>query len=419
LNWTEQPQQPQPFPVNTHATVDAATGQILEYRQDAFGPPWTTSEKQQQTSSPITKEEAKNKAMEYMNVLYPNAADELKLVNNSPNPNKEDSSFGFQFQRFYKGIPVGGENATITLDASGKLTSYYANRTDDLESALGKLEAKMTLEDAKAKYLKDTTEQLQYRRFGGYYYAQTGSYQPVSVKLVYVRVNRNPSQMGYVLNAVNGEWTPAFTGPESAVSGSEPIPQDMSGHWAEKELAILLKYGVIKADDAGLIHPDEAITLGDWMNMMKQAVIPGFEPQAPYNAEAKAASFSDVGNASPYFAASQLYIQNRWLDPEATPALHPEQPLNREALAVNLVHLVKYDKLASVLGNSAADAFSDRSDISDAGRGAAGLAVQLGLLTATADNRFEPLRKVTKAEAAVVLMRLVALQGKLDQAIGN
>ncbi|KIL38123.1 hypothetical protein SD70_28425 [Gordoniibacillus kamchatkensis] len=419
LNWTEQPQKPQPFPSSTHASVDAMTGQILEYRQNAFGPPWTQSENQHETTSRITNEEARNKATEYINILYPDAANELKLITASTNPKQGDSSFDFQFQRFYKGIPVGGESASLSLDASGKLTSYYANRTDDLDTALGKLEAKLTLEDAKAKYLTDTTEQLQYKRFGGYYLASNGNFQPVSIKLVYARVNRNPNQNGFVLNAASGEWTPSFTGTESPASGSDPIPQDIAKHWARKELATLLKYGVIKADDADLIHPDEALTFGDWMNMMKQAVNPNFEPQAPYRADVKVAGFSDVDAASPYYAASQLYIQNRWLNPETTPELHPEQPLTREALAVNLIHVIKYDKLASVLERNAAESFLDRSEISDAERGAVSLAVQLGLLTATADNRFDPQHRVTKAEAAAVLMRLVTLQGKLDQVIVN
>jgi hypothetical protein len=46
------------------------------------------------------------------------------------------------------------------------------------------------------------------------------------------------------------------------------------------------------------------------------------------------------------------------------------------------------------------------------------LAVQLGLMTA-ADGSFMPKAEMTKAQAATVMMRLVYLQGKLDQSIAN
>lgn len=418
LSWMEPPQKPQSFPTRTNAAVDAKTGQILEYRQDSFGPPWMQPEKPSDSKASISKEEARNKAMEFINLLYPSASDELKLVAANPNQKVDEKNFNFQFQRFYKGIPVNGEAVTLSLDSSGKLFSYYTSPTSDLSSVLKDKVENVTQSEAKAKFLEQTVEQLQYRRFGGFLGAD-GSYEPFKVKLVYARVHKDEKKTGYVLDATTGEWKPSFFNIESASTKPGQLPSDISEHWAQDDLSTLFHYGVIKVDDAGLVHPDAELTLGDWMNMMSAAVNPSYETQVSFNSSANPISFPDVDAKSPYYAASQLYIQLKWLDPKTQPALQPEQPLTREVLANNLIHLVKYDKLAGLVDQQNANSFQDRDDIDAANLGDVILAVQLGLLNATADNGFEPKRKVTKAEAAVVLMRLVKLQGKLDQAISQ
>ncbi|MNO14756.1 hypothetical protein D3C76_44050 [compost metagenome] len=90
--------------------------------------------------------------------------------------------------------------------------------------------------------------------------------------------------------------------------------------------------------------------------------------------------------------------------------------LTREQLAVLLTSIVKYDRLANFYGKDVLNPqFSDAEKITRPGEVA--IAVRLGLLQGQ-NGKFNPQRPVTKAEAASILMRLVKLQGKTDQAIG-
>lgn len=420
LTWMEERTQPQEFPKTTRASIDAKTGQILDYGESEPDPYWmygqAEQEKPEVPSATISMDEARGKAMEIVNKLYPSAAEELKLI--LPNENQDDGEarrYSFQFQRFYKGLPVGGEMAWINIDpATGKLSSYFSNYTENLDKALSGLEATMSGEDAKAEYTKNTTIKLQYRKYGGYY-GPEGAYTPYSVKLVYDRVIQDSDKFGSVLNAVTGEWERNIYGVIPDREADRELPEDAVGHWASEDLATLVKYQVLQADEAGKLQPDASITLGDWMNMVMKAVEPNYQASFAYMSGASAINFSDVEPNSPYYSASQMYLQYQWLDLKKTPALKPEQPLTRELLAENLVYLMKYDQLSELLGEGSLDSFADGEAVSVDKRGDVTLAVQLGLLTATSDNRLEPNRTVTKAEASVIIMRLAKLQGKLDQ----
>lgn len=76
---------------------------------------------------------------------------------------------------------------------------------------------------------------------------------------------------------------------------------------------------------------------------------------------------------------------------------------------------LKYGKLSSFLANDAVvSSFSDSAAINY--KGAVALVVKLGLLEGE-NGKFDPQRIVTKAQAAIVIMKMVELQGKLDQPI--
>ncbi|MNC59671.1 hypothetical protein D3C75_1094970 [compost metagenome] len=97
--------------------------------------------------------------------------------------------------------------------------------------------------------------------------------------------------------------------------------------------------------------------------------------------------------------------------------MQPEKKLTREELAVTLASFLKYTKLSAFLQDDAVlNAFSDSAAIQN--KGAAALSVRLGLLQAE-NGKFNPQQSVTKAQAAVIIMKLVELQGKVDQAIGE
>lgn len=417
LSFSEAQDKPMMYPNNTYVQIDAATGQVLEYRLSSFGPPWMEREKKEEVKNPVSKEEATRLALDWINRLYPSAAEELRLVSEPARPDSEEGAHSFRFQRYYKDIPVSSDQVNLTLDAAGGLQSYYCNRTVVQDSILDGLKTMVTAEEAFKLYTDRLELQLQYRSYGGYMKSD-GSMVPQVMKLIYTHVPKDDTKMSGVLDASTGEWTALF--PEQPSSPKFEVPEEIKSHWAQKELRILLEYGLMKPDDSGSFRPDGTLTLGDWMNLMTQAVNPHYQAYiGGYEDSSKPVQFADVDKESPYYNASIFYMTNKWLEPAARPELHPEQRLTREVLADNLIHIVKYDKLAAFADLRCIEELEDGEEVGDSYQGAVALAMQMGLLTASPDNRFHPQGEVTQAEAAVVLMRLVALQGKLDQGISS
>lgn len=404
-----------PYREESYAVVDARTGQVLEYREEQFAPSLPTDKQGEEGKQQgrISPDEARKRAMELVQRLYPNARAELKWVKQDLDllvPPSE-SSYSFIFQRFYQNRPVEGNGVNITLDASGKIRYYSANVTAGLDEKLKGLEPKISEEEARAKYLANTDLQLQYTRFGGYWTTDNGYVKPL-VKMVYQEIFKNGMNFGLAIDAADGRlrsrWLP--------VPAEETVvqPVDIDNHPAEEELRTMVQYGILQPDSAGRLEPDRAITRGEWLQMMAKAVDPYY--QQVYYSDYEQPAFKDVSPESPYYKAAIFAVQRQWLEDKMF--LGVDQPLTREELAVSLAHILGYDKLAKILANDKdlLAGFRDADQIKE--KGAVYIAHQLGLLTA-ANGTFNPNGKVTRADAAVVMMRLVRLQGKTDNKING
>ncbi|HTG71871.1 MAG TPA: S-layer homology domain-containing protein, partial [Candidatus Udaeobacter sp.] len=182
-------------------------------------------------------------------------------------------------------------------------------------------------------------------------------------------------------------------------------------HWASKQLNVMVDYGILQADENGLLHPDEALTIGDWMTIILNSLQPGEDDYAATPLELER-GFEDTAEEDSYGEALSFFDNQGWLDGTASAEMDLNQTLTRDQLALILMQMLNYDKLSAFL-----DKDYDISSLKDAAsiknKGAAALAIKLGLLTAS-KGKFRPDTPVTKAQASVVLLRVVNIQDKLD-----
>ncbi len=392
----------------TFAAVDAKTGQILEYEENRFGHPAPASD----DDTKPNKEEAKKRAIELVQQLYPNASEELKFMEMStmayyPSP---DNSISFGFQRFYDGKPVEGDTVNVTLNAKGQLLRLYTHQTPNLAEKVKGLSQQISKEEATKRYLEDSTVQLQFLRFGDRWTSEGEA--NTKVKLVYQQTFKDGFHVGFSIDAADGKWKSGWT------SGAEPPgdmvkPTDVTGHWAEVSLQTLLRYQIIKADQEGRVNPDQTITRGEWLNMIVKSVDPYFD-QNYYDPTTTTELFDDVKKGNAYYSAARWAREHKWIDGKDR-KLELDQPMTREDLAVSLIHIINYDKLAKFM-DADDTKFTDADQIK--AKGAVSIINRLGLMQGT-NGKFNPAGKVTRAQAATVLMGLVNLQGKSDVPIGQ
>ncbi|PQP84841.1 hypothetical protein C0Q44_10045 [Paenibacillus sp. PCH8] len=388
------------------AQVDATTGQIYSYSMyDRIGPDAEqekpSEEKQGKT---MTRTQAEKLAINTVIALIPDATKQLRLSNVT----EVDDARTFMFQRYLNGIPVNGDSAQVQVLNNGTINEFYTHMAATPEQLPTDVKPALSHEEAKAIYLKDFKLNLAYSRHGGY--SVSGQAIPLGINLAYIPSRGENSLDGNVevLDANSGEWTPLYGSPSSATKADLT---DIAGHVAEAAVLNMTQHGVLLADEQGRVFPDRVITRGDWFNYLARALNPNMDMY--YSGDGADKLYADVTPDSPYYKAVRALMDQRWLvgaDPEQN--LNPQEEMTREELAVLLVRILRYEKLAGFYTLP-----SDLPNVADASavtnKGAVSLSLKMGLLPSI-EGRFMPTRKVTVAEASQVLERLAKLQGKTD-----
>jgi len=267
---------------------------------------------------------------------------------------------------------------------------------------------KVTKDEALEAYRNQYTIKLQYSRFGGYY--SDSIITKVQLRLVY-----NPSPIdilksNQVLDAVSGKWVSQYD-----IQGqlqAKTTPLDIKGHSAEKDLTTLVEYGILTPDPDGKLNPDAVINVGDWLSMMVKSITPYYEG---YYGGIELKPVAGINTDNPLYSIVTFAVDRQWIKNDTT--FQPEKELTREQLAIILTSIVKYSKISLHLNkDTSVSQFSDANDIQN--KGAVAIAIKLGLLEGE-NGKFNPQQKVTKAQAASTIMKLVKLQGMTDQSIGQ
>ncbi|MNB83279.1 Endo-1,4-beta-xylanase A precursor [compost metagenome] len=394
----------------SYATVDALTGQITSYNKSQDMTGGSAADSSKPKTGKLTYKQSKDKAIALINKLYPNASSSLKLVVPENNVANADGGYGFQFIRFADGIRIDDGGVVVTLDGDGNLVNYYTPQFIELDtSKLKQSDVKISKEDALTQILSLYTTKLQYQSFGGY---NASGYTDPAVKLVYTPVEGDAATSPQrILDAVTGVLTPQYQ-VQSQLQNDANVT-DIKGNPSEEALSTLVKYNILVPDESGKVKPDAQLTTGEWLTWMGNALTAG--NLGVYVSVQDRKAVAGVAPDSSYYPAVAYAAQNKWIASGST--FNPDTPLTREQFAVLLTSLTGYDKFSAFLENDpSVTGFSDAAQISH--KGAVAVAVRLGLLEGQS-GKFNPTGAVTRADAAKVIMKLVELQGKTDQTIGQ
>ncbi|WP_314591940.1 S-layer homology domain-containing protein [Paenibacillus terrigena] len=386
------------------ARIHAATGQILSignpYR------PYRNENMTEKKNPEISLADAEKKANYWINLLYPDAATNLKLSTPSKEQNVQDNGgFHFEYQQFVGGIPVNVNSVRMELSSRGELVNYETSiQPLNLEGMKG-LKPSMTAEEARSTYLDHLEMELRYSRVGPYDYSNANPNIKSEQRLVY-SPKFNPENET-VLNAITGKFEAGWY---NARNNQDALnAQDIQGTTSEAAFKKLLKAGVLKSDVDGLVKPNDKIKLGDWMQWIRNAVRP-YES----NRDDKPL-FKDITSDSTYYSAVSFFISKGWLKGNPSEFLRPETELTREQLAESVSRILQYEQLAKYLSKDLeVTQLQDAAEVQN--KGVVALMLKLGIMS-TDGGKFYPKSTVTRAEAAETIMKLVEIQGRIDSEI--
>lgn len=176
--------------------------------------------------------------------------------------------------------------------------------------------------------------------------------------------------------------------PETPGGPVEPVPvfPDIVGHWAQKEIEHLASLGIVNGYPGGLFEPDKEITRAEFARMFALGV--GF----PTGTSTR--QYSDIAG----HWAEEFILTADWLGyPDGT--FRPDSLISRQELAMVIVR--RMEPATGTLD------FADADTIAEWARPSVTTLVMNDIIHGYPDGTYRPLSNVTRAEASVLIYRLI------------
>ncbi|MGI2293637.1 S-layer homology domain-containing protein [Paenibacillus sp. GXUN7292] len=172
---------------------------------------------------------------------------------------------------------------------------------------------------------------------------------------------------------------------------------DLQGHWAKADVELLASKLIIKGAAADHFAPDHSITRAEFATLLVRAL--GLKEEG-------APQFRDVAQTAWYAEAIGAAAASGIVKGYADGTFAPNSSITREEMAVMIARALSSTG-AGTASSTVLEKFDDSSQISGWARSAAAQAVEAGIIKGVTDQSFVPAAKATRAEAAVMLKRLL------------
>ncbi len=167
---------------------------------------------------------------------------------------------------------------------------------------------------------------------------------------------------------------------------------DVIDHWAEEEICILYREGVIEGYSEKTFLPDSKITRAEFLKMVLE-----YKGYAVYSVQS--ASFTDTAPGDWYYQYVTFAHSKGFTSGYSDGSFHPNEPITR-AEAVTLVM-----KEAGITAYDTSDIYHTFTDVHETDWFAISVAaaVDMDIINGYGDGSFRPDNEITRAESAVVV----------------
>ena len=197
-----------------------------------------------------------------------------------------------------------------------------------------------------------------------------------------------------------------------AVMETEPVKfADMTAHWAKSEVERMASKRIISGVSKTIYAPDRPITRAEFTALLVRALGIRTEAAAAGNV------FEDVPASAWYAAVIEAGARSELIAGVSGTRFAPDNRITREQIAVMLANarmLVIDGAAKTKQPTNALSKFDDAAQISSWARDAVAEAVAAGIIQGVDGDRLAPAATATRAQAAVMLERLLREIGFLE-----
>jgi hypothetical protein len=190
---------------------------------------------------------------------------------------------------------------------------------------------------------------------------------------------------------------------------------DLSAHWSQADVNVLVSRHIVDGVSEQSFEPDRRITRAEMTKLLVQ-LMGGVHLQNPPASPVSDSghSFSDVAADAWYFNHVTKAAELGLVEGDGD-LFRPQAAITREELAVLLQRFVR---LQGTVMNTAdptkLERFSDTNEVSGWAKGAIGLAISEGWIQGISESTLEPQGEATRAQAAVMLLRVITSLGIVE-----
>lgn len=389
LSWRNQNRESNDGEVSwVEASVDAISGELLGFSWDKY----VIKEDGQQVKR-LNRKEAQEKAEAFLREIQPELFKQVKLnelqVAEPPRPLAVEQlplKQYFSYERIVNDVVFPTNGLSVSVDTTTGEINSYSLRWQQLQFPAP--EGILNAAQINEQYLSRQPLTLQYMER-----AETPQVRIMEIP----RSNNKEISLVYRPVLIPGQRNEAMCDAKTGAPldwqgkplAKQPIPYsftDISGHWAEKEIALLGQAGIL-GDYGNTFNPERPITAVQFLRALLM-LERGVEQVQTLNDDEVIKEATDLG----------------WLKEK----LQAGDSINRLLLARWGIRFLGLEKVAGIEGIYTAP-YQDFAGISAPDQGYVALTWGLGVLKGE-QGFFRPEQTVTRAQAAVTLVRLLKTQ---------
>jgi hypothetical protein len=183
---------------------------------------------------------------------------------------------------------------------------------------------------------------------------------------------------------------------------------DIQGHWAQKDIELMAEKDVVHGVAPGKFAPDALVTRAEFTAMLVNALDLTESSDIP---------FKDVPGDTWYYQSVAKACAAGLVKGVSTAEFAPQAQITRQEMATMMVRtLGRLGQPAAVSAGEGAQIlsrFRDRQEIAPWAANDLAAAVKAGVVSGREDNLAAPTASATRAEAVVMLKRVLQKAGKL------
>lgn len=248
---------------------------------------------------------------------------------------------------------------------------------------------------------------------------------PDNVMMYYTKDGSEPGYGSYIFNISYPSFQPAFNAPvpvnqkltikaktigfgkldsETVTFQYEAVRQlaDIENHWARNDINALVEKGIIAGVSDTEFKPEDKITRAQFARILVTALNLQVD-------KGGALYFKDVPASAWYHDAVAAAVNSGLISGYGDGAFAPDANISREELVVIISRALEMKTSSTAVDTDCEQIisqFTDQGEISPWAREGIALAVSSGIVCGGSEDRFAPKVSATRAEAAVMVLRL-------------